>query len=66
MPLAESEPANPRRETLECNPLARQVEPAMQMSVRGEERLHLAIGFVDVLRIAGECDPAKRSFALAE
>ena len=38
----------------------------MQMSVCGKELLHLAIGFVDVLRIAGERDPAKRSLALAE
>src|SRR5207244_5241470 len=66
MSFAESEPANPRGETLERNPLARQVEPAMQMSVRGEERLHLAIGLVNVLRIAGERDPATRSLALAE
>src|SRR5205807_3525112 len=66
MSFAESEPANPCGEALEFNPLARHVEPPMQMLIRRKERLHLAIGFVDVVRIAGKRDPAKRPLALAE
>ena len=66
MPLAQTEPANPRGKPLKRDALARHVEPAMEMRVRGKQRLHLAVGLVNIVGIAGECDPAKRSLALAK
>ena len=66
MPLAQAQPADARRQALERDALARHVEPAVQMRVVGEELLHLAVGRVDVLRVARQRDPAERPLALAE
>ncbi len=52
MTVAEADPTDARRQPLEVNPLARHVEPVMQMAVSGQQLAHLGIGAVDVLRIA--------------
>ena len=64
--LAEADPAYARRKSLECNTLARHVEPAVERCILGEELLHLAVGLVDVLGVAGERHPAKRPLTSAE
>src|SRR5947207_1279491 len=66
MSLAQAKPAYARRKPLKRDALVRHVEPAMKVRVRGKQFLYLAIGLVDVLGIAGERNPAKRSFAFTE
>ncbi len=53
MTLAEPEPADPRRQALERDALAGEIEPARERAIVGKELAHLAIGFRDVRRIAG-------------
>src|SRR5690606_27180158 len=64
--LAEPEPADARRQALERDSLARHVQPAMHVRMAREQLLDLGVRLVDVLRIAGQGDPAERSFAQAE
>ena len=66
MALAQPQPADARGQALERDALARHPEPAMQMRIGGKELLHLAIGLVDVLGIAGQRHPAERPLAFAE
>ena len=66
MPVAKADPADARRQALELDPLARHVEPVVQMRVVRQQLLHLRVGAVDVLRIAGERGPAERADAAAE
>ena len=66
MALSEAEPANARGQALEGDALARHLEPAVQVLVVWEERLHFRVGPVDVLGIAGERHPAERALAFAE
>src|SRR5262245_14411653 len=66
MPLAQANPANARRQTLERDALLRHVEPAMQMRVVRDELLHLRVGLGDVLRITAQRSPAERPHAAAE
>ena len=66
MALAESQPADACRQPLECDPLARHPEPALQMRVVRKELHHLAVRLVDVFGIAGKRHPAERSLAFAE
>ena len=66
VPLAEADPADPRRQALEGDPLARHVEPAVEVRVVGDQLLHLRVGAVDVLGIARQRAPAERADAAAE
>ena len=51
MAVAQTNPADARRKPLKGNPLARHIEPAVQVIIIREEVLHLLVSFVDVLRI---------------
>ena len=64
--LAESEPADPRRQALERDPLAGPAEPVLQPRVVGEELEQRLVGGGDVGRIARERHPAERSASFAE
>src|SRR6185437_9374805 len=64
--IAHADPADARGKPLEADAAARHVEPVVEMRVVGDELLHLRVGLVDVLRVAGERDPAERAVALAE
>ena len=64
--LALAQPADARRQPLKCDPLARQRDPAAQMLVVRKQLEHQVVGARDVLRIAGQRHPAKRSLPLAE
>src|SRR5258708_13363987 len=66
MPLAEAEPADARRQSLELDLLRRQVEPSLEILVLREQSAHLGIGARDVLGITGQRHPAERAFADAE
>src|SRR5438094_5330614 len=66
MALAEAEPADARRQPLESDPLACEVEPPVQAFILREEFPDLRIGARDILRLAGERYPAKGAFADAE
>src|SRR5262245_61505531 len=65
-PVAIAEPADPRGETLEGDPLLGEVDPAGEIGIVRDGREHGAIGGGDVRRIAGERDPAERPLALTE
>src|SRR3989441_1018456 len=65
-PIAVAEPADPRRQPLEVNPLARETEPADQVRVVAEGPDQRGVGLIDVLGIARERDPAERPLPLAE
>ena len=47
-------------------PLARHIQPVVQVAVLGQDFLHLGVGLVDVLRVAGQSAPAERADAAAE
>ena len=64
--LAEADPADACGKALEGYPLARHVEPFVQMLVVGDQLLHLGVGLVDVLRVARQGAPAERTDAAAE
>ena len=66
MPIAKPDPADPRRQALERDPLLRHVEPIVQMGVLREKLLHLGIGLADILRIARQRRPAERPHTPAE
>ncbi|MNV22437.1 hypothetical protein D3C71_1134080 [compost metagenome] len=51
MAVAKADPANTCRQALECDALARHVEPIVQMLVVRQQFLHLGVGLVDVFRI---------------
>ena len=64
--VAEPDPADARRQALKGDALARHVEPVVQVRVVGDQLLHLGVGLVDVLGIAGQGHPAERADAAAE
>ena len=64
--LAVAEPADPRRQSLEGDPLARLRHPAREPLVVGELLEHRAVGRRDVGPVARQRDPAERALALAE
>ena len=64
--LAEANPADARRQALEADALARHVQPAVQVFVIRDQLFHHGVGFVDVLRIAGQRRPAERPDTAAE
>ena len=51
---------------LEGDPLARHVEPAVEVRIVGDQLLHALVGAVDVLGIAAQRGPAERADAAAE
>ena len=53
MAITEADPANTRRQPLELDLLARHVEPVVQVGVIWQQLLHLGVGAIDILRIAG-------------
>ena len=52
VPLPQADPADPRGQALEGDPLPRHVEPAMQMRIVGDQLLNALVGAVDLLWIA--------------
>src|SRR5436190_6257051 len=66
MALAEADPADARRQSLEGDALLGHIEPIVQMWIVGNELLHALVGLVDVFRVAGEGGPAERTYAAAE
>jgi hypothetical protein len=52
VPVAETNPADARWQALERDPLARHVEPVVQMRVARRQFLHLGVGLVNVFRVA--------------
>ena len=64
--LAVAEPADARRQALEGDPLAGQLDPAGERLVVGELLEHGAVGGGDVGRVARQRHPAERALALAE
>ncbi len=64
--LTVAEPADPRGKPLEGHLLLCLLDPAVERLVLRKEVEDHLIGAVDVLRIAGEGDPAERPFPLAE
>src|SRR5436309_627437 len=66
MAIAETDPANTRRQALELDARLRHVEPVVQMLVVRHQLPDAFVGAVNVLRIAGERSPAERADATAE
>src|SRR5690348_13594002 len=61
-----SEPANSRREALKFYLLLRQRDPAFEMLVVREQLECQRIRSRDVVRIAGQCNPAERPLPFTE
>src|SRR5438067_1762118 len=61
-----AEPADPGRQTLELDALAREPQPTVQVVVVGQRLHNRAVGAIDVLRFAAQRHPAEGPFALAE
>src|SRR5512132_3648816 len=64
--IAQTDPANARRQSLELDTRPRHVEPVVQMRVVRKHLLHLNVGLVDILGIARQRDPAEGPDAAAE
>ena len=64
--VAVAEPADPRRQALERDPLGREVQPPLQQGVVGERLEQGAVDAGDVGRIARERRPPERPGADAE
>ena len=52
MPIAKPDPADAGGQALKGNPLARHVQPAVQVGVVGEELFHGRIGLANIFRVA--------------
>ena len=64
--VAVAEPADPCRQALEGDPLGRELEPALEQVVVGEEPPQLLVDDSDVGRVAGERGPTERPDPPAE
>ena len=64
--VAVAEPADPRRQALECDPLGGELEPPLEEGIVGEEPPQLLVDDRDVGRVAGERSPAERPDPAAE
>src|SRR5450432_3277543 len=64
--IALTEPADARGEPLKVHLLLRELDPARELLVVRKELEDQLIGAVDILRIAGERDPAERTLPFAE
>ena len=49
--ITQTDPANTRRKSLELNPFARHIEPAVQVDIIRQQFLDLLIGLSNVLRV---------------
>src|SRR6185436_14559576 len=65
-PVAVAEPADPGRETLEFHPLLGELDPPPEIGIVLHDLEDAPVGRRDVLRIAGERDPAERALPDAE
>jgi len=64
--VAQPDPADAGRQALEGDPVARHIEPPVQVGIIGQQLLDLLVCLVDVFRITREGDPAERADAPAE
>ena len=64
--LAVAEPADARGQSLELDALAREIDPAAENAVLGEQLEDQFVGDVNVGGLTGERDPAERAAAFAE
>src|SRR5687767_6280463 len=64
--LTVAEPADPGGQSLKLDALLGHADPAMQRCIIGEELENRFIGHKEIVRIAGKCRPAERTFSLAE
>src|SRR6185369_1165658 len=64
--LPESDPADACRQALKADFRFGQPQPALQSGILRKQFKHLGVRLRDVLRIAGEGDPAERPLADAE
>src|SRR5579883_2901937 len=65
-PLPVAKPADARRQALEADALLREFNPAVQTCIFREQFKNKPVCADNVLRVTGECDPAKWAFSLAE
>ena len=66
VPVAQSHPADARRQALEFDALRRHVEPVVQVPIVGQQLFHLGVGALDIARVTRQRRPAKRANAAAE
>ncbi len=59
-PVAQPHPTDAGRQSLPADLLPGHVEPMVKVRVVGQQLLDLGVGLVDVLRVAGEGNPAER------
>src|SRR5471032_182575 len=64
--LAQANPADTCRQTLEADALAGHVQPVVQVSVVRDQLFDFGVGLVDVLRVARQRSPTERADATAE
>src|SRR5262249_53194140 len=64
--FAITEPANSRRQSLECNAIGCETNPARKTFVFWKRFQDGAIGAMNIFWIAGQCDPAKWSLPFTE
>src|SRR5438270_6726676 len=64
--LAIAQPADARRQSLELDALARQIDPAIEDAVLREKLQNKIVGHGNIGGIAGERDPAERPASLTE
>src|SRR3954468_14813952 len=62
--LAVSEPADPRRQSLKLDALARQIDPAVENAVLWEQLQHQIVGHGNIGGIAGKRRPTERPASL--
>src|SRR5437588_735483 len=65
-PIAHAKPADPGGESLELHPLPRQPDPVDEVRILREQLENDFVRAKEILRIAGEGDPAERPLAFAE
>src|SRR5262245_47922913 len=66
MAVAQTYPADARRQTLKADARFGHVQPIVQMRVARKQRLHLGVGAPDVLGVTRQCRPAERPDAAAK
>ena len=66
IPISQSEPADTAGHALERNPVARHIQPLVQLWIIGNQFLDFFIGAEDILRIARQRCPAKRPYTPTE
>ena len=64
--ITQPDPRDTCGQALKGDPLARHVEPVVQMRVLGKQFFHFLVGFIDILGIARQRHPAERANATAE